>query len=73
MGVVHKSERGGGALCQPVRGGVGHPSRIPDNTTATSIYWDGVTCQGCLALKPMDVGRTSFKHSHRAEGDNTLD
>lgn len=40
----------------------------------STIYWSAVDCEQCLALRAADqVGRTSIKRSHRAEGNNFID
>lgn len=62
--VVHKRSAGIPILC-------GRPLAAGE---MSSDYWDGVTCQPCLDLKPVDAGgRTSFKHTHRVEGLNFVD
>lgn len=62
MTIVHKRNPPCGSLC-----GEREP---PDSV---SDYWDSVNCSACLELKPESAGgRTSFKHSHRAEGDNDI-
>lgn len=64
MTIVHKRNPPLGALCGATPGELG---------STTSDYWDGVTCGACKRLKPATAGgRTSFKHSHRAEGDNDI-
>jgi len=60
--VIHKSRPPQSAVCG-----------VTDAEQA-SMFWDSVTCPACLALKAPDAGgRTSFKRSHRAEGENWVD
>lgn len=63
MTIVHKNNPPLGPLC----------GERQDGQNTVSDYWDAVTCDDCLDLKPARAGaRTSFKHSHRAEGNNDI-
>jgi hypothetical protein len=65
VAVIHKSRPPQTAICGTRVDGVQHE---------TSMFWDAVTCAACISQKHADAGgRTSFKRSHRAEGENWID